>query len=46
MKGSPDNGGPPDHVDLPDSVPKHVKERIMTGRSIQNDGQTSLTIGI
>jgi hypothetical protein len=38
--------GPPDNAGLPDSVPKHVKERIFTGKSNQYDGQTNLTIGI
>lgn len=36
-----DRGGQPDLQDvLPDAVPAHVRERLLSGRSVQASGQT------
>jgi hypothetical protein len=41
--GPPDDrdGGPPAHVELPEAVPDRIRERILSGRSVQRAGQTS-----
>ncbi|MFT4921053.1 MAG: hypothetical protein ACI8XM_000246 [Haloarculaceae archaeon] len=37
-QGGPPNGsGPPKHVDLPDSIPDRIRERILSGRTVRRD---------
>lgn len=46
MSGNPNEKAPSSQVDLPDAIPDRVRQKILTGRSLQNEEQTNINIGI